>query len=664
MFDRRTPSTLFPALFTAIRSPRQFQTRLALALVLSIAGVSGAVLWITSRIVIRHEYRQFTEEFHTQVAYILKSRDQRSQGILKATRDFATFPALVHGFRTQPSQQQQSELVKAFGESLLREQPRPLLGDSGAPGPVLQSTGARFSESLPLLALVSLAGDVTPLSLPKMSVSRTGRRKLTLAYNLNKLDLVSVLRENPQQVTYVTLPTLQGPEIVQEVVVTAVESPLTGELLGAFLVGVPAETGAERLLDRLQHTPLQASSLKSGIFLGGQVFARNLAEDQAESLAQALREQIGRTLDREERSGGSHPRVAGEFVHQLGSEPFLIHFAALNPGSSLPIAWHVAGFSLAEAHAELRDIFAKGLAVGGLALFLALATSVFLSRQLSIPIRALSAATHAIRQGKLDTRVPARGRDELAELARSFNAMAGELRQKQRFRELLEKVSDEAVAQAMISGTLEVQLGGELKEVSVLFCDIRGFSSLAEHMPPGTLITLLNDHMTRMTQVIRECHGVVDKFIGDEIMAVFGALKSYGNDAANAARAALRMVEEREKLNAGAETPFPVGIGIATGQVVAGCLGATDRLNYTVLGSRVNLASRLCDLAGPGQIVLDEATRGMLDGTFRTTALPPVPLKGFTLPVQAYRLEAGGPLEPLPGPGGPGREVSATLIPS
>lgn len=625
-----------------MRSPRQFQTRLALALVLSIAGVSGAVLWITSRIVVKHGYGQFTQQFHAQVDYILKSSDQRSQGILKAAREFATSPGLVRAFRGPPSQQQQTDLLRTFAEILARTQGRSGSGEGGPSPPLVEMGPVRSGESLPLLALVTPAGELTPLSLPKSTISRMGKRKVSVAYHLKTDNLASVLKENSQQVTYVPVQSVQGPELVQEVIVTAVHSPLTGELLGAFLIGVPAETGAERMLDRFQRT-LQMGSFKSAIYLGGQIYAREFQGEDLQELTVVLEEKIRRNPLRVEGDGTPTPRVSGEFDMQLGKEPYRIHFCALNPDSSLAIAWHVAAFSLAETKAELRDIYSEGILVGGLALFLALVSAVFLSRQLSNPIRALSAATNAIRRGELDTRVPVRGRDELADLAKSFNAMAGELRQKERFRELLEKVSDEAVAQAMISGTLEVQLGGELKEVSVLFCDIRGFSTLSEHMPPGTLIKLLNDHMTLMTQIIRECHGVVDKFMGDEIMAVFGALKSQGNDAVNAARAALRMVHEREKLNAGLEVPFEVGVGIATGQVVAGCLGSKDRLNYTVLGSRVNLASRLCDLAGPRQIVVDEATRDLLDeGPFQTTALPPVPLKGFTEPVQAYRLEAEG----------------------
>ena len=147
------------------------------------------------------------------------------------------------------------------------------------------------------------------------------------------------------------------------------------------------------------------------------------------------------------------------------------------------------------------------------------------------------------------------------------------------------------------------------------------------------------DHMTAMTEVIRECHGVVDKFVGDEIMAVFGALKSYGNDAANAARASLLMMQERQRRNASMKLPFELGIGIASGQVVAGCMGSMDRLNYTVLGARVNLAARLCRAAGPGEILLDEGTLNQFAGdSFQTQPLPPTKIKGFREPVEVFAL--------------------------
>jgi class 3 adenylate cyclase len=217
------------------------------------------------------------------------------------------------------------------------------------------------------------------------------------------------------------------------------------------------------------------------------------------------------------------------------------------------------------------------------------------------------------------------------------------LAQREHYRELLEKVSDEAVAQAMITGTLDLELGGEDKEATILFCDIRGFTRLTEEMPPAEVITLLNQHMTVMTEITREHHGVVDKFIGDAIMCVFGCLKSYGNDAEHAARCAQRMLEERERLNQSSPYPLHVGIGLATGEVVAGCMGSTDRLNYTVLGARVNLAARLAAQAGAGEIIIDDTTLAALGDEFLADSLGEVPLRGFSTPQSAYRLGTSTP---------------------
>jgi class 3 adenylate cyclase len=131
---------------------------------------------------------------------------------------------------------------------------------------------------------------------------------------------------------------------------------------------------------------------------------------------------------------------------------------------------------------------------------------------------------------------------------------------------------------------------------------------------------------------------VVDKFVGDLIMAVFGAPKSYGKDVANAAHCAMRMMEERRRLNRDGRHRIDVGIGLATGQVVAGCMGSADRLNYTVLGDRVNLAARLCGAAARGEVLIDDATAARLAGVVTAEAQPDLLLKGFAAPVRYYRL--------------------------
>ena len=149
---------------------------------------------------------------------------------------------------------------------------------------------------------------------------------------------------------------------------------------------------------------------------------------------------------------------------------------------------------------------------------------------------------------------------------------------------------------------------------------------------------MLNEHMTAMTAVAHEFRGVVDKFVGDMIMVVFGAPKSYGNDAENAVKCALKMIATRRQLNQTGKQDIEVGIGIATGEVLAGCMGSEDRLNYTVLGEKVNLGSRLCDIAGPMEILVDESTRAQAADSIDMEPREAQHFKGFAESINSYRV--------------------------
>ncbi len=152
------------------------------------------------------------------------------------------------------------------------------------------------------------------------------------------------------------------------------------------------------------------------------------------------------------------------------------------------------------------------------------------------------------------------------------------LAQKERYRTLLNLVADEKVAHALVNG--ELALGGELREITVLFCDIRDFTPLTARMPPEEVIEMLNEHMAVLTRVVHEHNGVVDKFVGDLLMVIFGAPVRHEQDTFNAARCALSLIREREKLDATSRHQLTIGVGIATGTVVAGCMGSADRLDY------------------------------------------------------------------------------------
>jgi class 3 adenylate cyclase len=263
------------------------------------------------------------------------------------------------------------------------------------------------------------------------------------------------------------------------------------------------------------------------------------------------------------------------------------------------------------------DRIHRALALGsGAALVLALLMSILLSRGLTRPVRALVDATDRVARGDYRARVPATSRDEIGQLARSFNTMAEGLGLKEQYRAVLDKVVSREVADELIRG--DAQLGGESRDVTILFADLRGFTALTEGMKASRIIDLLNDTMSRLSAAVEDAGGVVDKYIGDQIMAVFGAPAGQADHPARAVAAGLAMQRAIAALNeeraVRGEAPVGLGVGVHSGVVVAGNMGSSNRLNYTVLGNSVNLAARLCAAAEPGQVLISEATRWRLDG--------------------------------------------------
>jgi class 3 adenylate cyclase len=416
---------------------------------------------------------------------------------------------------------------------------------------------------------------------------------------------------------------------------TPVKDPETGALLGLFLRSTSAETEAQRFLERYQEEFSSETPLLTGIFLEGQVYSRAVAPEIAALMSEVIAGRIARHSD----------LTTGDdlaFEADLGDVPYRFYVKPIGQDEGTATAFQVSAFSLAPLKADLAELRLRGSGVGGAALLIGIGIAWLFSRRLAIPIAELTRASRAVRDGQLETRINVRARDEIGELAESFNEMTEGLQQRDAYRGILSKVSDETVAQAMISGDLDLELGGELKTVSVLFCDIRGFTGQTEHMHPTEIIGLLNEHMTAMTTIVRKRYGVVDKFVGDEIMAVFGGLKSYGNDADHAVTCALEMIAERARLNQDAKHPIEVGIGVATGEAVAGCMGSVDRLNYTVIGARVNLASRLCSEAGVMEVVIDDQTLSCLEPErVGSEVIEDLRLKGFSGNVAAYRVREG-----------------------
>lgn len=316
-----------------------------------------------------------------------------------------------------------------------------------------------------------------------------------------------------------------------------------------------------------------------------------------------------------------------------------------------------------EAMLSPFDRIRRALAIaGGGALLLAALLSVLIARGLTRPVRELAAATLRVAQGDYGTRVHDESRDELGQLARSFNAMTEGLALKEQYRGVLDKVVSRDVAEELLRG--ELRLGGENRDVTVLFADIRGFTDLSEGMEPQEVIALLNETMERLGDVVEAAGGVVDKYVGDEIMAVFGAPMAQPDHVARAVAAARAMQTAMAEVNdARAERGLPpvlIGAGINSGVAVAGNMGSPNRLNYTVLGETVNLAARLCAAAAPGEVLISEATRTRLPAGEATGEPRSLRLKGFSAPVPVHPLT----LEQPAGAAAPGAAPRPGALPA
>ncbi len=212
------------------------------------------------------------------------------------------------------------------------------------------------------------------------------------------------------------------------------------------------------------------------------------------------------------------------------------------------------------------------------------------------PLNKLTMAAERIKDGDYKSRVGVVTADELGTLADSFNDMADSLAEKEFMRDTFGKIVDPEVRDYLLHEG-EKALGGETREVTVLFCDIRSFTAMSEKMSAEDVVSLLNRYFTALGQCITANHGIINKYIGDAIMAIFGAPVASENSALDAYNAALDMrkalVRVNEDLKKEGLPEVHFGIGIHTGPVFAGTIGAENRMEYTVIGDTVNTASRL-----------------------------------------------------------------------
>jgi adenylate cyclase len=209
-------------------------------------------------------------------------------------------------------------------------------------------------------------------------------------------------------------------------------------------------------------------------------------------------------------------------------------------------------------------------------------------------------------------------------------------------RKALERFLSSAIVERILANPDQISLGGENQTATILFTDIRGFTRLAERMEPHQVVEILNEYFSEMTDLLFENGGTLDKYLGDGILAIFGAPIARPDDAQRSVKTAVEMQRALVRLNgdwlARGQPSLKVGIGINTGPVTAGNIGSTKRMDYTVIGDAVNLASRLCAQAAGGQVLVSESTFNALTTGLPARKLDPILVKGRDTPVEVYEL--------------------------
>ena len=265
-----------------------------------------------------------------------------------------------------------------------------------------------------------------------------------------------------------------------------------------------------------------------------------------------------------------------------------------------------------------------------------------LSKSISEPLHALGDFAHRIGTGDLTGRTTVGGQDVAGRLSVALNDMASGLRERDRVKEVFGRYIATQVSDKLLSG--EVDLGGDSRRVTVLFSDIRNFTTMAEKMTPSQVVTFLNDYFTEMVDAVFAQDGMLDKFMGDGLMAVFGAFGEKTDHPRRAVAAALRMKALLAKINgeramAGKE-PIAIGIGIHSDEVIVGNIGSRKRLEFTVVGDGVNVASRLQALNKEfgTAILISETTYSAVKDEFECREMPSRELRGHSKELKFYEV--------------------------
>ncbi len=325
---------------------------------------------------------------------------------------------------------------------------------------------------------------------------------------------------------------------------------------------------------------------------------------------------------------------------QAGGE--IIDFAVPLEFSNVRVGALYLGFSDRSIRQTIARARGQTIWITGLMIIGGILGAVGLAIVLTRPLLKLAQGTKAVAAGNFDVVLPISSRDEIGDLTESFNEMAKNLKDKEKIKHAFSSYVARQVVDEILKNPDGIMLTGERRDVTVIFCDLRGFTPLAEKLPPEEVVAALNEFYSLMIDTTIKNDGSINKFLGDAVMAIFGAPVHYADHSLRAIKTAVGMQAQVVELSAqrvkSGKAPIAIGIGVSAGVAVAGTVGTESQMEYTVIGDRVNLAARLESNAKPGQILISQETYDHVADHVKARCLGLMSVKGKEEEVTVFEI--------------------------
>lgn len=307
------------------------------------------------------------------------------------------------------------------------------------------------------------------------------------------------------------------------------------------------------------------------------------------------------------------------------------------------------GKEIGEVHLKVsQDVISKVVLANAVkvmlitlaALFAGIIVSVILVNYIIGPIHALVAGVKSIGDGNYDVAIKLSSNDEIGDLTDAFNDTAKSLKEKELLKGAFSTYVSSKVMEEILKDPTKLSLHGKKVRATMIFTDIRGFTTMSENLEPEAVVSVINEYLTMQTDKVFKWEGLLDKFVGDCVMAVYGIPFPKEDDSLRAVRTAMDIRDGVVKLNAIREKRgqhvVQIGIGVNTGDVVSGNMGSPQKMDYTVIGDNVNLAARLEANAPGGKIFVSDSTYQETKDKIEYATLEPIMVKGKKDPIKIY----------------------------